>query len=606
MPFHDLNMFTENSSVKGNPAVTLKDRIKRTRWFLGKILYSSGVSLKAKKNLHEKLTVIMLNYKRPKNVKLIARQVLKCDFVDKLIISNNNPEININNYFCSPDKRITIINQPVQMKPRIRWEIAGKENSKYFILIDDDILIYPDQLKKLFILLIKEPEIPHGLFGTVQNDEMFANSNKIGIYHSQENIQVNIIHQIYAVTEVHVRKYLEYRAILKNSNPEVYQYLEKFGDDVVISHSGKCNPKIHNLGFIFECPSKYEKGIAQVKEPFFSLHRKEIYKAIGKIKEAGRYYKFYINPENHKHHIIHTKFMQSILGGDYIVCNNQDGGKISEEILENDSENTVWFFTNIYHDLHPRLKGKQIFIGHGTSFKPNMGKEKIDCFNNYFDIVFGYSYAAENHLMLKGLNMDKYAKIPYLTVFQIPDIPVRPNSILFTSTCFHHWDHYKNLIGILKNLDERLTGYLTIHPQTPKDIIDEIHLACKKNIININTQEELLEAYAFCEVVAGGSSSAIMPFFYLKKPVIFIRGYTTYPSSDNITWLDIRRSVNNKIFDMVLNESSKICHWEQFTFEFVKNAKYAESSRLIFYESNYNRQAAIEILRQSINQLFKR
>ena len=59
----------------------------------------------------EKLTVIVLNHKRPENVGQIAQYVLRAGFVGKLIISNNSQEYPIQKYIKVKDTRLVLLNQ---------------------------------------------------------------------------------------------------------------------------------------------------------------------------------------------------------------------------------------------------------------------------------------------------------------------------------------------------------------------------------------------------------------------------------------------------------------------------------------------------------------
>jgi hypothetical protein len=253
----------------------------RWGWSLGAWLYRLGPCRKASVDADEKATVIILSYKRPENIQPIVRKVLKCNFVEKILISNNNPEIKLEDYVNVSDERIVLINHQVRMRAGYRWMLAKQENADYFIAIDDDVFIYPKQLCKLFTRLIEEPDIPHGLFGSIYQD---LDHHPAGEFRQCQESRVDVIHQIYAVTNKHVNMFFKLMERIRENNPSVHSLLDPTGDDIVISHTGLDKPKIHDVGFVYECPTWCADGIATCKEEDFIELRKKMLKEIGKQK----------------------------------------------------------------------------------------------------------------------------------------------------------------------------------------------------------------------------------------------------------------------------------------------------------------------------------
>src|SRR5687768_3512064 len=58
----------------------------------------------------QKLTVILLSYKRPENLQAIARSALRCSFVEKVLLCNNNPLCAMEDWVKSSDKRLVFLN----------------------------------------------------------------------------------------------------------------------------------------------------------------------------------------------------------------------------------------------------------------------------------------------------------------------------------------------------------------------------------------------------------------------------------------------------------------------------------------------------------------
>ncbi len=67
-------------------------------------------------NIPQKVTVLITYYHpaRMEHMEPQIRNILKCNFVDKLIVSNHNPDIYIQDKIKIKDKRLVFINQNVR------------------------------------------------------------------------------------------------------------------------------------------------------------------------------------------------------------------------------------------------------------------------------------------------------------------------------------------------------------------------------------------------------------------------------------------------------------------------------------------------------------
>jgi hypothetical protein len=96
------------------------------------ILFCFGAWLRIRRMLclkeripcNEKLSVVLLSYRRPKNMRYIVDSLLACEFVREILLSNNNPEIRIEDFLCSNDLRLRIVNQPRRCFPTMRYDMA--------------------------------------------------------------------------------------------------------------------------------------------------------------------------------------------------------------------------------------------------------------------------------------------------------------------------------------------------------------------------------------------------------------------------------------------------------------------------------------------------
>jgi hypothetical protein len=227
-----------------------------------------------------KATVIINSYNREKNIGPMVQAALMCDFVEKVIVSNNNPQVRIENWVKASDDRVQLIQHKFRKRCRYRWIIAAKNPRRYYIAIDDDVFVYPEQLKKLFEALIDDPSVPHGMFGSVyiSGDPSSDEFSSAYSYINSRNMSVDVLHQIYAVTNDHVSNYFDLLAKIRINNREVSNFLRKIGDDIIMSHAGSERPKTHDFGFVLECPSHNRAGLATFQDLEFSQRRLKIFR----------------------------------------------------------------------------------------------------------------------------------------------------------------------------------------------------------------------------------------------------------------------------------------------------------------------------------------
>lgn len=212
------------------------------------------------------------NTERLKNIDPIIRSILKCEFIEKVVVSNHNPDIKLEQWVRVKDERLKLINQNTRYGPGYRWEIAYGEDSDFIILIDDDLFIYPGQIKILIQHLFRQPGIPHGITG-------HYNTN----YYQNLEMEVDTLNQIYAITRQHLEKYFELLNAIKVIDHTAYESIELYADDVLISRSGINKPMIHNIGSLLRCNTARKPGVAMHLEENFIEKRNRVVNVLDKI-----------------------------------------------------------------------------------------------------------------------------------------------------------------------------------------------------------------------------------------------------------------------------------------------------------------------------------
>ena len=315
-------------------------------------------------------------------------------------------------------------------------------------------------------------------------------------------------------------------------------------------------------------------------------------------------HKFFVGPPHQK---IHSRFIHRLLGGEYVEhpCTTEETN-FPDSVLAHDGPDTIWFFNDIYFHLHPKLKGKQVFVGHGFGLGWAMTPARVECLNRYFDSLFETGLSPEiKDLARQGVDPSKIRRTGYTLLFEMPDVPTETKRILFSITCYLNFNSDANLEQILKRLDPALHGSVTVHPELPADMRDSFRKICgsKNNLNFIESQEELLSEFARCQCVVGQFSSVVTPFYFQKKPVIFLRGRVARNPFLGLGWARVRRRLGSALLDQVLDESTKISHWRQFNPKLVEQAKLAPSAQKIFFSSNYDKEKTSALIREYVREL---
>ena len=224
----------------------------------------------------ERLTVLLQSYQRPWNIDRLVRAAARCTFVDKILLSNNHPDIDLGKRLTFRDPRLVLIQNRVNRRAGFRWHVAREESAEYMLSIDDDVFLFPDQIARLFRALIQDSQVPHGLFGTVYRGLPAITRDerkKTESYVYQREAEVDVLHRVYGISRIHLEGYFRYL-----DRSRVYHPLseDSVGDDIAISFTSRRRPRVHDLGPVLLCPSNSWAGIALHQEKDFFARRKEI------------------------------------------------------------------------------------------------------------------------------------------------------------------------------------------------------------------------------------------------------------------------------------------------------------------------------------------
>jgi hypothetical protein len=212
----------------------------------------------------ERLSVVLLSFKRPSNIDRILSSLVLCEFVTEILISSNNPAIRITEYLRTGDPRIRIIHQPELRYASVRFEVSLETTSPFILAIDDDVFLEPEQIRTLFEALVADPTVPHGVGGQIYSASQPLSSVAV----TRTNQRVECLVWLFAYTRQHMHKYFDLLERLKIDNRTL-----RDSEDVPLSFAGDDYSRIHNVGRFPHCPSNAKKEIATCRNPGFDERR---------------------------------------------------------------------------------------------------------------------------------------------------------------------------------------------------------------------------------------------------------------------------------------------------------------------------------------------
>jgi hypothetical protein len=208
-----------------------------------------------------------------------VRNILKCTFVDRVVVSSHNPAMRIELQCRVRDPRVEFVNQDVPRGCGHRWVVARDLDAGFLMVFDDDVRLFSWQVAKLFRHLIAEPDVPHGLAGLVLRETSID-------YYEREEASVDLICEGYALTRRHLDRYDELATALA-SDASLSAIVEASADFALISAAGTGRPKVHDLGRIYRCDTFSNEGVAVHRERGFWEGLARVRKELNAIREAG-------------------------------------------------------------------------------------------------------------------------------------------------------------------------------------------------------------------------------------------------------------------------------------------------------------------------------
>ncbi|MEM8884727.1 MAG: hypothetical protein AAGD14_11705 [Planctomycetota bacterium] len=240
----------------------------RRQW--GRVRYRFGARLGPRRSAAglPPATVILMSYRRPGNMRAIVGEVLRLGFVERVVVSNNNPDVALR--ISIRDRRLAILQQDRHRRASIRMALARDTAGERFLTCDDDLFLRAEQMEELYRRFLAQPEIVHGLVGSMRLPPGTDKSARSDLRGDRE---LDVVSRVAAFSRAHVDGWFRNLATLGLDSPDELQN----GEDILLSLAGSGRPRCHDLGPLLECETTYRRGIALSREEGFHDRRRRIY-----------------------------------------------------------------------------------------------------------------------------------------------------------------------------------------------------------------------------------------------------------------------------------------------------------------------------------------
>jgi hypothetical protein len=228
----------------------------------------------------ERATLILLSYKRLHNMQALVDCTRKVPFFDRIIVANNNVDVRIEDWVRTSDPRVTMWNQAGGGPAGTRYDIAYRTNGEYFLSVDDDIFLSPEQYQLLFEALLAEPQVPHGICGQMYFADASQEADLCFCPASAYRGPVTVLNRVYAFTKSHMREF--FRLLQELGYKDVWEAGPI--DDIVVSYSGDARPLSRFVGPVADCPLSNDRRVSVWRQEGFHKRRLAVVRRLEEIK----------------------------------------------------------------------------------------------------------------------------------------------------------------------------------------------------------------------------------------------------------------------------------------------------------------------------------
>jgi hypothetical protein len=216
------------------------------------------------------LAVIILNYKRPQNIGAIASAAREALPDASIFILDQGEREDFQERGDIPWSEVWVQRAAVNKGAGARVPLACRLPFDFYVAIDDDVFLTPEQISRLAELVRAQPDRAHGVWG----ERLELNQGAINFRTSITGIDAALsnLNEVYAFSRSQAAAAIQLSARLGFPSWEAV----KVGNDILLSCASREPPLCHDLGAIKHCPTSNEPGIAVWLSDGFRERRAEI------------------------------------------------------------------------------------------------------------------------------------------------------------------------------------------------------------------------------------------------------------------------------------------------------------------------------------------
>jgi hypothetical protein len=227
------------------------------------------------------LAVIILNYRRPQNIGLIARAAREALPDAAIFILDQADRDGLRQRTGIDWDQVWFQRAAVNRGAGVRVPMAAHLPFEHWIAIDDDTMLTAKQIGALAERLRDEPDRAHGVWG----QRLELNEGQIELRSALYGVDatMSVLNRVYAFSAAQARAAIALSARLD------YTSWDEAGpvDDFLLSCASPKPPLCHDLGAIAQCPTTDEPEIAVWRRDGFLEHRIEVIRRLIAIQAVA-------------------------------------------------------------------------------------------------------------------------------------------------------------------------------------------------------------------------------------------------------------------------------------------------------------------------------
>ncbi|HKT54301.1 MAG TPA: hypothetical protein VJP88_07600 [Caulobacteraceae bacterium] len=216
------------------------------------------------------LAVIILNYKRPQNIGAIAAAAREALPDAPIFILDQGEREDFRERSDVPWREVWVQRARVNQGAGARVPLACSLPFDFYLAIDDDIFLTPQQIRRLAEIVQDQPDRAHGVWGERLELDRDILQTRTSI--TEIDAALSNLNEVYAFSRGQAAAAIRLSAQLGFPSWEAVQV----GNDILLSCASPKPPLCHNLGPIRHCPTCNEPGVAVWLSEGFRERRGEL------------------------------------------------------------------------------------------------------------------------------------------------------------------------------------------------------------------------------------------------------------------------------------------------------------------------------------------